>query len=137
MRSPEPEPPAVAQPGARRAQAGRDTCRSGGFVTVAVLGLAMALLAFGGLLAALGAVAVARHRAAAAADLSALAAAGHVLEGPSGACAAAARVARAQAAALVTCTTIGSTVEVRVRVTPPGPIGRLGAATSTAIAGPG
>jgi len=41
-----------------------------------VLGLAGALLAFGALLACLGAVAVARHRAAAAADLAALAAAG-------------------------------------------------------------
>lgn len=108
-----------------------------GFVTVAVLALALALLAFGGVLASLGAVAVARHRAAAAADLAALAAAGHVIAGQPGACAAAWRVTRAQAAELTGCSISGTTVEVRATARPPGPLGSLGAATSTARAGPG
>ena len=107
-----------------------------GFATLVVLGLAGALLAFGGLLASLGAVAVARHRAAAAADLAALAAAGHLLEGTGRACGAASAVARGQRATLLSCTSDGTTVTVVAEVRPPGPLGRLGAARSIARAGP-
>lgn len=63
--------------------------REAGFVTVAVAGLTLVLVAFSAVVATLGAVAVDRHRAAAAADLAALAGAGHVLDGPARACGAA------------------------------------------------
>ena len=105
-----------------------------GFATIVVLGLAGALLAFGALLACLGAVAVARHRAAAAADLAALAAAGHLLEGTARACSLAAAVARGQAATLLSCASDGTTVTVVAEVRPPGSLGQLGAARSTARA---
>ena len=105
-----------------------------GFATIVVLGLAGALLAFGALLACLGAVAVARHRAAAAADLAALAAAGHLLEGTARACSVASAVARGQAATLLSCASDGTTVTVVAEVRPPGSLGRLGAARSTARA---
>jgi secretion/DNA translocation related TadE-like protein len=106
--------------------------RESGFVTVAVAGLVLVLVAFGGVVATLGAVAVARHRAAAAADLAALAGAAHVLEGPARACRAARDVASAQAAVLSRCRLDGAvlTVEVAVR------LGALGAARSRARAGP-
>ena len=105
-----------------------------GFATIVVLGLAGALLAFGALLACLGAVAVARHRAAAAADLAALAAAGHLLEGTARACSVASAVALGQAARVLSCASDGTTVTVVAEVRPPGSLGRLGAARSTARA---
>ena len=105
-----------------------------GFATIVVLGLAGALLAFGALLACLGAVAVARHRAAAAADLAALAAAGHRLEGTARACSVASAVALGQAARVLSCASDGTTVTVVAEVRPPGSLGRLGAARSTARA---
>ena len=103
--------------------------REGGFVTIAVLGLAGVLLAVTGLLATLGTVAVARHRAASAADLAALAAAQHLRDGTP--CAAAARLAAAQSAVLTGCRvdTGSVTVEVGVRV------GALGTARARARAG--
>ena len=106
-----------------------------GFATLVVLGLAGALLAFGGLLASLGAVAVARHRAAAAADLAALAAAEHLLEGTERACRVASALARGQGATLLSCASDGTTVTVVAEVRPPGHLGRLGAARSIARAG--
>lgn len=107
-----------------------------GFATIVVLGLAGILLAFGALLASLGAVAVARHRAAAAADLAALAAAGDLLEGIGRACSAASTVARGQGTTLLSCASDGRTVTVVAEVRPSGPLGRLGVARSTARAGP-
>jgi len=56
----------------------------------------------------------ARHQAAAAADLAALAAAEHVLDGPVGACAHARDVAGANGAALVRCTVQGELADVAV-----------------------
>ncbi|GAA1006757.1 Rv3654c family TadE-like protein [Streptomyces thermogriseus] len=61
---------------------------------------------------ALGQAVVGRHRAAGAADLAALAAAGHWAEGPAVACARAERVARAQGARLVRCAIAGDTSDV-------------------------
>ncbi|MBA0053533.1 hypothetical protein E0L36_22430 [Streptomyces sp. AJS327] len=54
----------------------------------------------------------ARHRAAAGADMAALAAAGHAPEGKAGACAWAHRVARAQGARVVRCEVRGEIVEL-------------------------
>jgi secretion/DNA translocation related TadE-like protein len=101
-----------------------------GFVTLAVVGLAAVLVATGGLVATLGAVAVARHRAASAADLSALAGARHVLDGT--ACDVAQSVARAQSAVLTGCAVAGSEVTVVAAVKVPG----LGTAQARATAGP-
>ncbi|MFJ6047663.1 MULTISPECIES: Rv3654c family TadE-like protein [unclassified Streptomyces] len=70
---------------------------------------------FGGVLL-LGQAVVARHRAAAAADLAGLAAAATWAHGPEAACAAALRVARAQGAALGGCLVRGEVAEVTAEV---------------------
>ncbi|MGW2258975.1 Rv3654c family TadE-like protein [Streptomyces sp. NPDC001780] len=72
---------------------------------------------------ALGQAIVARHRAGAAADLAALAAADRALLGPAAACREAADVAAAQGAEVVRCAVSGETAEVaaRVRAGPYGP----------------
>lgn len=70
---------------------------------------------FGGVLV-LGQAVVARHRAAAAADLAALAAAATWAHGPETACATALRVARAQGAVLAGCRLHGEVAEVTARV---------------------
>ncbi|MFJ7593090.1 Rv3654c family TadE-like protein [Streptomyces sp. NPDC097617] len=70
---------------------------------------------FGGVLL-LGQAVVARHRAAAAADLAALAAAATWAHGPERACGAALRVARAQGAELGGCLLRGEVAEVTARV---------------------
>ncbi|MFE5859885.1 Rv3654c family TadE-like protein [Streptomyces virginiae] len=70
---------------------------------------------FGGVLL-LGQAVVARHRAAAAADLAALAAAATWAHGPETACATALRVARAQRAALGGCLLRGEVAEVTAEV---------------------
>ncbi|MFF1557798.1 Rv3654c family TadE-like protein [Streptomyces sp. NPDC058279] len=85
---------------------------------------------FGGVLM-LGQAVVARHRAAAAADLASLAAATAWAHGPEVACGAAARVARAQGATLAGCRLRGEVVDVEARV-PMGPF----APSATARAGP-
>ena len=107
-----------------------------GFATVLVLGLAAVLVLVGVVAAALGAAAVARQRAASAADLSALAAAERVLSGPGVACARAASLAERVAARLSVCEISGDVVHVVVQVRPPGPLGRLGVASAHARAGP-
>ncbi|MFD9616483.1 Rv3654c family TadE-like protein [Streptomyces virginiae] len=70
---------------------------------------------FGGVLL-LGQAVVARHRAAAAADLAALAAAATWAHGPETACATALRVARAQGVALGGCLLRGEVAEVTAEV---------------------
>jgi secretion/DNA translocation related TadE-like protein len=107
-----------------------------GFVAVATAGLVLVLVCVAALLASLGAVAVARHRAASAADLAALAAAQHVLEGQVVACRRAQQVADAQGAALRFCVVDGQEVSVEVTVRPAGRIGELGPARARAKAGP-
>nr|WP_257004877.1 Rv3654c family TadE-like protein [Streptomyces sp. Tue6028] len=66
---------------------------------------------FGAVLA-MGHSVVVRHRAAGAADLAALAAADHWMDGGTGACALAERVARAQGARLVRCGVEGEVSDV-------------------------
>ncbi|WP_407698196.1 Rv3654c family TadE-like protein [Streptomyces jumonjinensis] len=65
---------------------------------------------------AMGQVVAVRHRAAGAADLAALAAAGHALPSPTAACGKAAEVARAQGAEVVRCAVRGEIAEVTARV---------------------
>ncbi|MFE7125016.1 Rv3654c family TadE-like protein [Streptomyces sp. NPDC057617] len=64
---------------------------------------------------AMGQAVVARHRAAAAADLAALAAADHALLGPADACRRAADVASAQGAEVVRCALSGGIADVTAR----------------------
>ncbi|MFD6885107.1 Rv3654c family TadE-like protein [Streptomyces sp. NPDC059957] len=76
---------------------------------------------FGGVLL-LGQAVVSRHRAAAAADLAALAAAASWAHGPAAACATAVRVAVAQGARVTGCAVTGEVAEVTARA-PTGPFG--------------
>ncbi|MFK0046782.1 Rv3654c family TadE-like protein [Streptomyces sp. NPDC090741] len=93
----------------------RDRDRDRGSATVWAALVATVLGAvFGGVLL-LGQAVVARHRAAAAADLAALAAAATWTHGPEAACAAARRVAGAQSAAVTACTVQGEVAEVAAR----------------------
>lgn len=108
--------------------------RGAGAVLVLAMAALLALVA--STAAALIAVAVARQRAAAVADLAALAAAQHALEGPVVACGWAGRTTAADAGRLLSCRLYGDVADVTVEVRPPGPLGRLGAATSRARAGP-
>nr|WP_232789794.1 Rv3654c family TadE-like protein [Streptomyces jeddahensis] len=99
-----------------------------------VCAIAVLCLVFGAVLTMAQAV-IARHEAGGAADLAALAAADHWMEGSAGACARAERVVQAQGARLVRCTVSGDisdvtaaaglgpwTGEVRSRAGPAGPV---------------
>lgn len=114
----------------------RMTGRDRGAGAVLVLGMAALLALIASTATALVAVAVVRQRAAAVADLAALAAAQHALEGPVVACGWAGRTTAADAGRLVSCRLDGDVAEVTVEVRPPGPLGELGAARSRARAGP-
>ena len=90
-----------------------------GAATVWTAFAACALCVVFGAVLALGQAVAARHRAGAAADLAALAAAGRVLWGEQDACAAAARVAAAQGATLVRCHVREDIADVTTRVAHP------------------
>ncbi|MFF4864995.1 Rv3654c family TadE-like protein [Streptomyces sp. NPDC002405] len=83
-----------------------------GSATVWSVGAIALLCVVFGIGLALGQAVVDRHRVAGAADLAALAAAGHWAEGGAAACARADEVARAQAARLVRCAIVGDTSDV-------------------------
>ena len=108
-----------------------------GSATVWVLGLAGLLADLGAAVVHGGLAEVARHRAGAAADLAALAAAARAVVGDPAACAEAARIARANTAQLDGCSVgAGAVVAVQVRV--PVRLGALGVfqAHGRARAGP-
>ncbi|MEE1941410.1 Rv3654c family TadE-like protein [Streptomyces sp. TRM 70361] len=88
----------------------------GGSATVwaAVCGVALCVLAAAVL--SLGQAVVVRHRAGAAADAAALAAADHALWGGTRACAVAREVAAAQRAGVVRCRVRGTVADLTVRV---------------------
>ncbi|MFJ8645598.1 Rv3654c family TadE-like protein [Streptomyces sp. NPDC093546] len=86
-----------------------------GLATVWVVMAASALCVVFAVVLALGQAVAARHRAGAAADLAALAAADTALWGGEHACATAARVARAQRAEVVRCTVRGEIADVTAR----------------------
>ncbi|WP_234376978.1 Rv3654c family TadE-like protein [Streptomyces sp. TP-A0356] len=105
-----------------------------GSATVWVVCVIGAMCAVFGVLLAQGEAVLVRHRATGAADLAALAAADHWMEGGEEACAGAARVAVAQGSRLVRCAVVGEvsdvtaasvagpfTAEVRARAGPAGP----------------
>jgi len=108
-----------------------------GVAAVLILALASVLALVGALTTSLAAVAVARQRAAAVADLAALAAASHVLTGPAAACVRAAAVAQRNGGRLTRCRVDGERVDVWAEVRPPGVLGGLGVAQAQARAGPG
>ncbi|WP_369252475.1 Rv3654c family TadE-like protein [Streptomyces sp. R41] len=106
-----------------------------GSATVWTVGAIAVLCVVFGAVLAMGQVVVVRHRAAGAADLAALAAADHWMDGGTAACARAERVARAQRARLVRCAVEGEisdvtaasgrgpfAAEVRSRAGPAGPV---------------
>lgn len=103
-----------------------------------VLLLAIGLVLFGAGLAgvSLAAAHLARHQAQSAADLSALAGALHVVEGPVVACAEAAAIAAANHAHLTRCGLNGFDLVVTVEVIPAMVVGPGRVATATARAGP-
>ena len=110
------------------------TRRDEGSATVYVLAL-VAVVWLAGLVVLLTAhVAVARTRAATAADLGALAGAAHVVDGT--ACTVARSVVRAQDAELASCRLDGSDVRVLVRVALGPPLSRFPPAEARARAGP-
>ncbi|MGZ5377793.1 MAG: Rv3654c family TadE-like protein [Mycobacterium sp.] len=80
----------------------------------------------------LGSAVVARHRAQAAADLAALAAAGDLARGAQAACAHAVAVAEAMRTAIADCSVAGLDVVVTVDVSVA--LGRLGIGTARAVA---
>jgi secretion/DNA translocation related TadE-like protein len=88
--------------------------RGSGTIYVLAMTAVVVLLTLAGL--ALGQALIARHRAAAAADLSAISAASRVLDGPISACKTASLVARSQGARLITCRIDGEVAEVTVEV---------------------
>jgi secretion/DNA translocation related TadE-like protein len=105
-------------------------------VTVVACALCALLLAAGAGATAVAEAVVVRDRAAVAADTAALAAAVAAVSGGADACAAAARVAVADGAAVSTCRVHGSVADVTARAAPPPWLGWAGAATLHARAGP-
>ena len=101
-----------------------------------VLSLASVLALVGALSTSLAAVAVARQRAAAVADLAALAAAARSLDGQTAACDRAVRIALANGGRVLACRLAGEQVSVTAQVRPPGVLGGLGSASARARAGP-
>ena len=108
--------------------------RERGSATVWVLAAGLLVLAAAVPAALTGAATVARHRAQAAADFAALAAAVTALEGTGAACTRADTIATANGARLVACRLVGLDAVVTVVVAPAG--GLPGAAQASARAGP-
>jgi secretion/DNA translocation related TadE-like protein len=108
-----------------------------GSATVWVLTLCGVLLSLAAAAVLVGGAVAGRHRAEAAADLAALAAAGRAVSGAAEPCAAARSIAAANGAVLDSCTVHpGAVVELRVTVEVPlGPLGRR-PASARARAGP-
>ena len=113
------------------------TDRERGSATVWMLALTGVLAALSLAVVLVGVAVVARHRASAAADFSALAAASAAVTGRPDPCAVAARVAAANSAELASCVLAGEGV-VQVGVTVPVRLGPLGvhSASACARAGP-
>ncbi|WP_307787845.1 Rv3654c family TadE-like protein [Mycolicibacterium sp. S2-37] len=107
-----------------------------GAATLAAVGVIVVLVAVTGGLAVVGSAVLARHRAQAAADLSALAAAGRLASGVENACAHAASVAAAMGVAVARCQLDGLDVVVTVDVPVGFGVWDLGPARAAARAGP-
>lgn len=110
--------------------------RERGSATVVGVGAVLAFLAVFAVALQFGAAVVTRHRAEAAADLAALAAAANATSGAATACAAAKRVTDGMAARVASCELYGWEASVVVEAEPPGVLARYGTARVTARAGP-
>lgn len=108
----------------------------GGFATVWTAGAMTAILVVVTAMMWLGAAIVTRHRAAAAADLAALAAAGRASEGVHGACRTATTVTERMQAELSSCELKGADALVEVTVDPGGALAQFARSTAHARAGP-
>jgi secretion/DNA translocation related TadE-like protein len=108
-----------------------------GSATLVAVAMVAVLLAITVACVYLGSAVTARHRAQAAADLAALAAAGRLAQGADAACAHAVAVAVAMQATVADCAVDGLDIVVAVDVT--SAMGRLGTGTARAVAraGPG
>ena len=113
----------------------REVDPEAGYATVVGLSLVFVVVSLGFLVATLGGVAATRHRAEAIADLSALAAAKHAVEGVDGACGAARRLVEEQGARLIECGLDGLDAIVVVGVAPPGRVASFGLVRGRARAG--
>ncbi|MBA3252411.1 MAG: hypothetical protein H0T66_19390 [Geodermatophilaceae bacterium] len=110
--------------------------RERGSASIWVLGLSAVLVLAVVAAVLVGSAITLRHRAAAAADLAALAAAGRALDGQAAACAAATQVAVGMKARVDACTLTGLVAEVWVTAAADlGLVGRVGA-QAAARAGP-
>ncbi|MGL4174349.1 MAG: Rv3654c family TadE-like protein [Actinomycetota bacterium] len=113
--------------------------RTGAAGSASILMLAVALLALIvlGAVVGVGSAVIARHRASAAADLAALAAADVLMGRAAGQpCSAARALARAGGGELMVCETVGQVAEISVAIRPPGFIGLFGFAYAKSRAGP-
>lgn len=111
-------------------------CGERGAGTVLVLAIVLVVMIAVQAVAVLAAGQTARHRAAAAADLAALAAAQRLAAGAVDPCTDAGRIARANGAALRDCVVDGLEVEVQVRVETTSVLPWLPAQERRARAGP-
>lgn len=107
-----------------------------GAATLLVLSMVAVLLSLAVALSGVAALVIAHRRAQAAADLAALAGASALARGRD-ACPAAAAVATANGARLVTCAVLDRDVRLQVRVEGPVLLGRRRALDAQARAGPG
>lgn len=114
----------------------RRSARDRGAATVWAAGGIAALLVITAVVLEIGTATVTRHRAGAAADLAALAAAGYVLDGERAACDQARWVAEHMGVRLATCRLAGWNALVEVTAQPAGPLARFGPLTAHAMAGP-
>lgn len=110
--------------------------RDDGVATVWAASAIAALVLVATALYGLGAVALARQRAAAAADLAALAAAGAAVDGVEIACAKAGQVVAEMRVELAGCRLDRWDALVETRAVLPGPLARFPAASARARAGP-
>jgi secretion/DNA translocation related TadE-like protein len=130
----------VPRPGPARGNTRGDTPwltdRDTGSASIHVLLLVLLLCCAGVVTAAAGQALAVRHRAATAADLAALAAADHALEGPGSACGHGRTLARANGAHLVVCTVTGEIVDLVVEMPLPARLGGFEPVRARARAGP-
>jgi len=107
-----------------------------GSASIWLMAAGIMVVLFGLAAAQVGSAMIARHQAAAAADLGALAGARHAFSGEAAACARAAELVGANHARLTACALEGLDLVVTVEVDPGGPIRGLGTARAVARAGP-
>ena len=112
------------------------TRREQGSATIWIVAVIAVIALVTGVVVSVGVVMLDRHRAAAAADETALAVAAAALDGPTIACGRGSRIARRNGAALTSCRLADAISEVEVEVRLPGWLHRFETAVGRARAGP-